>query len=102
MAGCLRNRFADTRLLAWTGPNQAVTSPPSTPLKVTGVGLYCTLFRRDAWDSIAWRAGVGVNERLPYYDWAAMHDLIAAGESVYLIGSVRCGHWQKDESCLRI
>jgi hypothetical protein len=92
VSGCLRNRFADRRLLAWTAPNQWVDHVPEQSIRVTGTGFFCLLVRRDAWDRIAWRPGVSDSERYPYYDWAACHDLQQAGP-IYL-APVRCRHWQ--------
>jgi hypothetical protein len=98
VGGCLRNRFAGRRLLAWTGPGQWATEVPTQPIKVTGTGFYCLLCRRDAWDKIAWRAGATGEEKHLYYDWAACHDLTQQGP-LYL-APVRCKHWQVDGSCL--
>lgn len=101
VSGCLRNRFHNRRLLSWSGPGQQITEPPAKPMKLTGTGFFCLLTRRDAWDSIAWRAGATGTDRHPYYDWAACADIATVGP-IYLIGAVRCRHWQADGSCLTV
>ena len=99
VSGCLRNRFTDHKLLAWTGPSQWVTKIPVQSIKVTGTGFYCLLARRDSWDRIAWRAGT-TGDRHPYYDWAACRDLQQDGP-IYL-APMRCRHWQADGTVLDV
>lgn len=94
VSGCLRNRFAGQRILAWTGPNRWVEQVPSQSIKVTGIGFFCMFCRRDAWDRIAWRAGVTGKDKHLYYDWAACHDILRQGP-IYL-APVRCKHWLAD------
>lgn len=112
VSGCVQNRFSDT-LIAWSGdwPEYerservgAITSPPcpGTTIPLMNSGLMCTIFRREAWDSVAFRPAPMWNERRPYYDWAIGRELHRQGWTWLLAGSVRCGHWQSDGTCLHV
>ena len=100
VSGCLRSRFGN-RTIAWAG-GKSVAVPPGEPIKVDATGFFCLLARRDAWDAIAWRPGNTGTHQYPYYDWAACADITRACGPIYLLGSVRCRHWQADGTCLEV
>ena len=94
VSGCLRSRF-ENLLIAWDG-RKPITKTPNETIRVDKLGCFCLLARREAWEAIAWRPGTTGTDRCPWYDWAACADLIAVtGRPMYLVGAVRCRHWQK-------
>ncbi len=102
VCGCLRNRFFDRDLIAYTAPHERVANPPATVQQLHATGFYCVFARRDAWDSIAWRAGETGEDRWPYYDWAACADILHAGHKIYLVGGVHCRHCLRDGRVLDV
>jgi len=96
-SGCLRSRFGN-RTIAWRGKT-SVSIPPDGVEKIDKTGFFCHLVRREAWDKIAWRPGDTGTDRIPYYDWSACTDIQATGP-IYLVGSVRCRHWQADGTAI--
>ncbi|MEQ1862008.1 MAG: glycosyltransferase [Chthoniobacteraceae bacterium] len=112
ISGCVQNRFSST-LIAWAGnwPDYertekcapfTVAPPPGAVAPLLNSGLMCTLFRREVWDEIAFRPAPMWNERRPYYDWAIGREVARLGWQWLLAGSIRCGHWQRDGTCLRV
>jgi glycosyltransferase involved in cell wall biosynthesis len=108
LAGCLRSRFQGSRLIAWesvTGePHDRgyVTQPPpqGEVKRLSATGFFCTLFPRQVFEGIRFRPGAqGLSH--PYYDWAAAVDVQRMGKAIYLVGGVRCGHWQDAKTCVQ-
>jgi hypothetical protein len=60
----------------------------------------CTIFRREVWDRIAFRASPFWNMNRSWYDWAASLEVARLGWKWLLSGSVRCLHWQKNGRAL--
>lgn len=110
ITGCVRNRFGH-RLIAWRGrwdygPTDVrsahLSDPP--PLgqyeRITAAGFHCTIFRREAWNALAFRPSPYWSARQPYYDWAAAHQIELLGWKWMISGSARCLHWQADGTAL--
>jgi hypothetical protein len=100
VCGALASRFGRSNLIAWRD-GRAIESLPSSPEPIDATGFYCLLLRRATWERIAWRPGATGTDQWPYYDWAACHDIRAAGETIYLV-PVRCRHWQADGSVVDV
>jgi len=99
VSAVLRGRF-NSNLIAWLN-GKPVGEPPTKSVQIDASGFYCMLLRRATWERIAWRPGATLTDQWPYYDWGACHDIIAAGERVYL-APVRCRHWQADGSVVDV
>lgn len=110
VSGAVACRFVPGRLLTWGGTwseYERTLSPvevfdvPDRPVDVMTSGMMCTLFRRRAFDAIAFRpAPWWHDEAHPYYDWAIGKEVNRMGWKWMLDPAVRCGHWQRDDSCL--
>ena len=109
IAGCLRSRFARERLIAWRsigpgGPDDAgyITKPPAPgeTVEIVATGFFCTLFPMEIWNRIVFRPGCKEMQHY-YYDWAAAAAIRSMNQKILLTGSVRCGHWAADGTCLQ-
>lgn len=110
VSGAVACRFVPGRLLTWAGTwsdYEKTLRPiemfnlPEQPTDVMTGGMMCTLFRRRVFDSIAFRPTPWWHEEAhPYYDWAVGKEINRLGWKWMLDPAVRCGHWQRDESCL--
>lgn len=115
ICGACVNRFGKLtgahRLIAWWGnfsdpmvrdfPRHLYVPPPrGTFAPITGSGFMCTAFRREMWDSLAFRPSPFWNHDRHYYDWAAAHEVQRQGRGWYISGDVLVKHWQRDGTYL--
>jgi glycosyltransferase involved in cell wall biosynthesis len=100
-AGQVIDRFTG-HLIGSADPQQGYTKDIAglfggrdfVPMASTGFG--CTLFRREAWDRIAFRPSLTWGEQYPYYDWAAADQVRSTGARWLLAREVVCRHYREN------
>lgn len=92
--GVAPSRFARRKIL-WTQDCDRVSKVEEKgPFAITRTGFYCCVFRRQAFDSITLRPGIGdkLGNQDLVYDWSACDELRANGHTIYATGAVPCEH----------
>jgi hypothetical protein len=94
VSGVLRSRFAD-RVMLWKDGKELAVKPDSL-MDIDASGFYCALFRREVFDSLAFRPTRDWTDRHCAYDWAAWYDLKLGGWKARVNTNVGCKHWMED------
>lgn len=96
VCGAARSRYED-RYVLWKNGQPLRQLPPNGEfLPIDASGFFCTIFRRQVWDKIAFRPTRDWTTSNCAYDWAAASDIHRWGWQWLLAGNVVCKHWQPD------
>lgn len=93
VTACAKSRFLKAWML-WKG-GKRVAPDGMRVEKIDRTGFYCAMFKKAAWDSLAFRPVQEFGATEGTYDWAACDDLAASGGIAAHYG-VRVKHWQED------